>query len=54
MENIKVADLTVPLSEYATVPDDASLYDAVIALENAQEKYIYPSLSAVPRRSPQG
>jgi len=41
MEIIKVADLTVPLSEYATVKDDASLYDAVMALEKAQEKYTY-------------
>ncbi|RPJ13140.1 MAG: transcriptional regulator, partial [Deltaproteobacteria bacterium] len=41
MEIIKVSDLTVPLSEYATVKDDASLYDAVMALEKAQEKYTY-------------
>lgn len=41
MKIIKVADLTVPLSEYATVKDDASLYDAVMALEKAQEKYTY-------------
>ena len=41
MKTIKVADLMVPLSEYATVPDDASLYDAVMALEKSQEKYTY-------------
>jgi CBS domain-containing protein len=31
-----VKDLMVPLSEYATVSEDASLYEAVIALEKAQ------------------
>ena len=41
MKTIKVADLMVPLSEYATVSDDASLYDAVMALEKSQEKYTY-------------
>ena len=41
MKTIKVAELMVPLSEYATVPDDASLYDAVMALEKSQEKYTY-------------
>ena len=37
-ETIMVSDLTVPLDEYATVSDDATLYDAVIALEKAQEE----------------
>jgi len=41
MKTIKVSELMVPLSEYATVPDDGSLYDAVIALEKSQEKYTY-------------
>jgi CBS domain-containing protein len=41
MKTFKVADLMVPLSEYATVNDAASLYDAVMALEKAQEKYTY-------------
>ena len=41
MKTYKVADLMVPLSEYATVRDNASLYDAVMALERAQEKYTY-------------
>ena len=31
-----VRDLMIPLNEYATVSVDATLYDAVIALENAQ------------------
>ena len=30
----------VPLSEYATVSEDASLYEAVVALEKAQEDFI--------------
>ena len=29
----------VPLSEYATVPEDASLYEAVVALEKAQKEF---------------
>jgi CBS domain-containing protein len=29
----------VPLSEYATVSEDATLYDAVLALEKAQENF---------------
>jgi len=41
MKTFKILDLMVPLSEYATVGDDASLYDAVMALEKAQEKYLY-------------
>lgn len=41
MKTFKVIDLMVPLSEYATVSDDATLYDAVMALEKAQEKYIF-------------
>lgn len=39
MESYKVKDLMVALSEYATVPDTATLYDAVSALEKAQEEY---------------
>ncbi len=38
MKNMKVKDLMVPLDEYATVPEDATLYEAVLALEEAQEK----------------
>jgi CBS domain-containing protein len=34
-----VKDLMVPLSEYATVPEGSTLYDAVLALEKAQEKF---------------
>jgi predicted transcriptional regulator len=37
-EIIRVSDLMVPLDEYATVSDDATLYEAVIALEKAQEE----------------
>ncbi|NNG00335.1 MAG: CBS domain-containing protein [Desulfobacteraceae bacterium] len=39
MKTYKVKDLMVPLSEYAMVPKDASLYDAVLALEKAQEDF---------------
>jgi hypothetical protein len=34
-----VKDLMVPLSEYATVSEDASLYEAVVSLEKAQEEF---------------
>jgi CBS domain-containing protein len=37
MQNIKVKDLMVPLGSYATVSEDATLYDAVLALEAAQK-----------------
>ena len=39
METMLIKDLMVPLEEYATVPDSATLYDAVLALEEAQEKF---------------
>jgi CBS domain-containing protein len=35
----KVKDLMVPLSEYATVSEDSSLYEAVLALVEAQERF---------------
>jgi len=39
MKSRKVKDLMVPLAEYATVNEDASLYAAVLALEEAQKKF---------------
>ena len=39
MKSYSVKELMVPLSEYATVQDDATLYDAVLALEKAQENF---------------
>ena len=39
MKTMKVKDLMVPLDEYATVSDEATLYEAVLALEEAQEKF---------------
>lgn len=39
MQNYTVKDLMVPLSEYATVPKGATLYEAVLALEKAQEQF---------------
>ncbi len=39
MKSYSVKDLMVPLSEYATVSEDATLYDAVLSLEKAQEKF---------------
>ena len=37
MKSITVKDLMVPLEEYAIVSEEATLYDAVTALEEAQE-----------------
>jgi CBS domain-containing protein len=37
MQSIKVKELMVPLSEYATVSDEATLIEAVLALETAQK-----------------
>ena len=39
MENYVVKDLMVPLSEYATVREGSTLFEAVEALEKAQEEY---------------
>jgi len=39
MKSIRVKELMVPLSEYATVSEDANLYEAVMALEDAQAKF---------------
>ena len=39
MTSYTIKDLMVPLSEYATVSEDATLYEAVLALEEAQENF---------------
>ncbi len=39
MKEFKVKDLMVPLAEYATVYHDATLYEAVLALEKAQQEF---------------
>jgi hypothetical protein len=36
-----VRELMVPLSEYASVPEGSTLFEAVLALEKAQEEYDY-------------
>ncbi len=41
MEIITVEDLLVPIEEYATVGEDATLYEAVKALKKAQEDFDY-------------
>ncbi|MGM0786906.1 MAG: CBS domain-containing protein [Thermodesulfobacteriota bacterium] len=38
MKKITVKDIMVPLEEYATIHQDANLFDAVMALEKAQEE----------------
>lgn len=39
MKKYLVKELMVPMSEYATVPETATLYESVMALEKAQEAY---------------
>jgi CBS domain-containing protein len=39
MKSGKVKELMVPLEEYATVSEEASLYEAVLALEEAQDRF---------------
>jgi CBS domain-containing protein len=39
MNTMKVKDIMVPLAEYATVSTDATLYEAVMALEEAQKHF---------------
>jgi CBS domain-containing protein len=39
MDAVKIKDIMVPLEEYATVPEDATLYEAVVALEEAQGRF---------------
>ncbi len=39
MKRIKVKEFMVSLEEYATVDQDATLYQAIISLEEAQEKF---------------
>ncbi|UCF94035.1 MAG: CBS domain-containing protein [Desulfobacterales bacterium] len=39
MKSIRIGDVMLPLREYATVSQEATLYDAVRALEAAQENF---------------
>jgi CBS domain-containing protein len=39
MQTIKVKDMMVPIAEYATVNEDENLYQAVLALEEAQQRF---------------
>lgn len=39
MSDLRVKELMVPLSEYATVPKGSTLFEAVLALEKAQEEF---------------
>ncbi len=45
MESMKVKDLMVPLDQYVCVSEEATITDAILALEEAQAKYgsrVYP------------
>jgi CBS domain-containing protein len=42
MKKIIVQEMMVPLEEYATIHGDANLFDAVMALEKAQQEYRRP------------
>lgn len=39
LEEFTVKDLMVPISEYAAVPEGSTLFEAVMALERAQEEF---------------
>jgi CBS domain-containing protein len=39
MKTIQVKDVMIALEDYATVSEDATLYEAVLALEKAQEEF---------------
>ncbi|MCP4669779.1 MAG: CBS domain-containing protein [Desulfobacula sp.] len=39
MEQYKVKDLMVPLSEYAVISENATIFEAVLALEKAQQEF---------------
>ena len=39
MQSMKVKDHMVPLADYATVLEDATLYEAVLALDQAQQRF---------------
>lgn len=39
MKKFKIGDLVVPLNEYAIISEEASIFDAVSALEKAQEDF---------------
>ena len=39
MESIRVKDLMVPVEEYVTISETATLYEAVIKLEQAERDY---------------
>jgi CBS domain-containing protein len=39
MKTIKVKDWMVPLDEYATISEDATLHEVVLALEGAKERF---------------
>lgn len=39
MKTVMVKELMVPIEEYATVPQEANLYEAVLALEKAQRAF---------------
>ena len=41
MKNYTVKDLMVPISEYASVLEGSTLFEAVLALEKAQEQFDY-------------
>ena len=39
MKTVMIKEVMVPIDEYATVPPEANLYEAVLALENAQTAF---------------
>jgi hypothetical protein len=39
VKQFRIKDLMVPLTEYAIISEEASIWDAVLALERAQEEF---------------
>lgn len=39
MKQYKVKDLMVPLSEYAVIPENATVFEAILALEKTQQSF---------------
>ncbi|MGD9974992.1 MAG: CBS domain-containing protein [Desulfatirhabdiaceae bacterium] len=44
MQNVRVKELMVPLSDYATVDENALMFEAVLALEHSRERFDHNKL----------
>ena len=51
MKSILVKEMMVPIADYATVDEDATLYEVVLALEGAQQKKVPPEEDFLTRKN---